>query len=635
MFRIRNLLALIILGVAAYWAGPTLVKGYALKQVNNTFARMGYAQPRYDVTAFTWHNMSLQNIQLEPEGISTIDSIDATFSFTDLIRGRINTVTVNRPDLIFGADDPAAPAKTPDFSGLSRFSLQDIPAKQIEINDLSLSYASESFNPSITGKISILTDDQKTRKLVLNLESEQKDLTMIINGNMTEDVSRKKSLKLEFPEIRFDIPGARLSRASGKLDVSISPNAPMSIQGEVTAGAMKIGNLPLDGLTLVASGTKPDLSIIGNAAITGLPQSNLSLRVSEDAKGARLLVQLSGEAPQALLNLLAPGAEIPLPAQQKFALALDLNDKDMWALLSPPYNAAEFLYLDDQKPTLAATLSCPTFSFACVMQLPQTRLSAAQISPILGPMLSERGLSIEGGDALVSGILKGAYDADGNLSLTTNVEAAGNNMAIGWQTLHLTDLNFALSRQNDGLMTIANLSAKTLDGKISAGKISLTGRGEGSGSITLDKINLEKLNKVASIKGLDISGEMSGTIPISFRNGKLIAGSDSKLASLSGQIHYAPTDYPAFLSGDDDRMNILRQALQDYQFDEMTLTFSGDLTGNLQATLAAKGRNETLFGERPIHINLNISGPLAPTLRQLMPTINASSAPQTETEPTP
>ena len=622
MFRLRTLLALLMIGAAAYFGAPMLLKGMVQKKIVGQFAALGYTNPRYDLTAFGWGGMTLENIQLEPEGISTIDRIDISYTPLGLANGMIDQVRIIHPDLIYSTEDDA-PAATPKSAPLPRsaiwsFSLQDVPIRTLEIEDMNLSYASDEINPSLSGKISLLTDTDQTRKLVANLKSEQKELSLTINATLSETPARVKTIHLDIPEARLDLPRLRLTRGNAKLDMTMSPQAPVSIQGELLAGAMKIGDLPLDGLTVTASGQKPDLNIIGNAGVTGIPMTNVSLRVSETAKGAQLLWQLSGEAPKALVDALAPTLALPLPAQQKFALALDVNATNFFGLLKPPYQAGVFLYLDGQDPLLRGTLSCPETLAVCDLKLPETPLSAAQVTTLAEPLLAAQGLTLTDGAVQLSA---SARLADNKIE--TSLLARSENLDLMWQNLKLSDAQLTLTRSPDGLLTLSGAQATALQGTLAIDKLTMTPRGEGSGVIKIDNIDLGDLGRLASVSGLDLSGKLAGTLPLSLRAGEWVAGSDARLTSAGGMLHYAPASYPSFLAGDDERLDTLRQALHDYAFDELSLAFSGPLTGEIKVTLAAKGRNENLFGDRPIHINLNIEGPLAPTLRHLLPTFTA------------
>lgn len=144
-------------------------------------------------------------------------------------------------------------------------------------------------------------------------------------------------------------------------------------------------------------------------------------------------------------------------------------------------------------------------------------------------------------------------------------------------------------------------------------------------TLYLDQVDLNALLEKTNINGFAMKGVVSGEIPFQIKDGDIVIYKSAHLKSVSGNLHYAPTPMPAFLQGADERMTTVRKALDNLDYDSLDLTFEGPLLGELKTNLTAKGRNQAAFGPRPVHLNLNIEGPLAPAIKQILNVFGSSS----------
>src|SRR5690606_34188686 len=88
-------------------------------------------------------------------------------------------------------------------------------------------------------------------------------------------------------------------------------------------------------------------------------------------------------------------------------------------------------------------------------------------------------------------------------------------------------------------------------------------------------------------------------------------------AETDGVLRYTPDDLPAFLRGDDVRSRMLREALTNFQYDELSLSIAGESGdgGEQRLTLSAKGANPDFLEGHPIELNFNFRGPLLGAVR--------------------
>ena len=199
----------------------------------------------------------------------------------------------------------------------------------------------------------------------------------------------------------------------------------------------------------------------------------------------------------------------------------------------------------------------------------------------------------------------------------------------------LTDTNFKIAIGNTlsaPTIKLSSFNTKVWDGSLSAKTISLSPKGVITSPVRLNLNNFElgKLIELLKISGLKAKGLFSGYITLSNSEKGLVI-SDGELNNIDdGFIQYQPDEYPKALQGNDPRMNTVRDALTNFTFNDLQTHISGPLDGDLKVTLNAKGRNEKLFDERPIHLNLSIEGALSPLLKSflkplsLKPTLNKS-----------
>lgn len=619
-FRLRYILLYILLFVGyTHFDARWIFERPVAHAISSYLKSIGFKDSTFQIVSLTFSNITIETIKLDSESINTIDKIHVTYSPLGLIFGRVKDINITKPDFIFSADS------RPNLSFISSkaensphrpFLLSTLPFQSLNVTDLSLAYAGDDINPGVTGNITLKTNDRGDKELSFHMIGAQKDLSLNITGTMTESPDKTIHLNLEIPEARFDIPNIlMMSRAHGNFDITIPNDSPLSANGEWVAGAMRIGTIPLDNISLVIQGRKPDFSLIGNADITGLPQSNISLRLADDANGAQLIAQISGNSPQKLFKVMVPKSSILLPERQKFVITLDLKDKDLSQIFTAPYDGAVFIYDDQAAPFISVSLNCPTGYFDCKITASRTALSTRQMNAFLEPVLADNGLILESGDITVNGHIT-PFSAPVPLY---DFQIASNNMAINWQGLPLSNLNFNITRDQNGSIDSKPGSAYLMDGQVSTTSLHLSPDGNGLNKAEINKIDLALLSQFVRIDGLDVSGRATGTVPIRFKSWIPAFDQGGKIEGFKGGIKYSPSTYPGFLAGNSEQIKILRDTLQDYTFDSLNLNFAGDPMGTVKATLAAKGRNESLFQDRPIHINLNIDGPLAPAIKQLIP----------------
>jgi hypothetical protein len=130
--------------------------------------------------------------------------------------------------------------------------------------------------------------------------------------------------------------------------------------------------------------------------------------------------------------------------------------------------------------------------------------------------------------------------------------------------------------------------------------------------LNIEGVALSKMLEFSQITGLDGTGTLSGQIPIVLA-GREVRLADGRLAAVApGQLRYTPSQLPTFLRGDGERTKMLREALTNFQYDELSVTVSGDSGEDGQQTVRfnALGANPDFLDGHPIDLTFTFRGPL-------------------------
>ncbi len=131
-----------------------------------------------------------------------------------------------------------------------------------------------------------------------------------------------------------------------------------------------------------------------------------------------------------------------------------------------------------------------------------------------------------------------------------------------------------------------------------------------------DNVDLTSLAELMQVDGLVAEGKLAGRLPISIDDGAVAFAGAALTAAADGVLRYVPAELPAFMSGDDQQSQMLRQALQNFNYNRLSLSLDGPLDGNQQILLQVGGSNPDFFDGRPVNLNVAVNGPLAAALRQ-------------------
>ena len=134
--------------------------------------------------------------------------------------------------------------------------------------------------------------------------------------------------------------------------------------------------------------------------------------------------------------------------------------------------------------------------------------------------------------------------------------------------------------------------------------------------LTVKNTSLPGLLKLAPIEGLNITGTVSGALPVTLRGDTATIVNGVLSTDGPGSIHYNPQQLPAFLQGSDNpQMETLRSALTAFDYESLKLTLNGAFGQQQKVKLEMKGTNAAFYKGRQVNLNFNVEGPLDNVIR--------------------
>lgn len=162
---------------------------------------------------------------------------------------------------------------------------------------------------------------------------------------------------------------------------------------------------------------------------------------------------------------------------------------------------------------------------------------------------------------------------------------------------------------------VADVTMSFAEGQLDGGPFSIDLSGAPTeATLKVNEVSLPALANLSTLEGLDASGVLSGLVPLTMSSEGVLINQGKLVTSGPGYIRYKLGGAAGSLSGtqaSQGGMGLALQALENFQYDSITVTVNGSVLKELEASLAIKGRNPALYNGYPIDFNLNLSGELA------------------------
>ena len=170
-------------------------------------------------------------------------------------------------------------------------------------------------------------------------------------------------------------------------------------------------------------------------------------------------------------------------------------------------------------------------------------------------------------------------------------------------------VGFVLDDAGNARLDLPEATVAFAGGRISLTGAELdTGRPENRVTLQLDQVDLGELLKLVKLDGLSGAGVLNGSLPVVIRDDRIAVVDGALRTAGSGVLRYrSPTARQALESGGES-VDLLLQALENFQYDELSLSVDKRLDGETELRLQTTGNNPDVLDGYPFAININLSG---------------------------
>lgn len=214
----------------------------------------------------------------------------------------------------------------------------------------------------------------------------------------------------------------------------------------------------------------------------------------------------------------------------------------------------------------------------------------------------------------VNGALQAGIDTARELPVNTPpLMLSAARIDIG---LPLEDVALAFSIEPPGVLHIDSVLAHVLDGTISGANITYDPRRERNDILVkFDGLGMERMLDLVEYEGIEAIGAVSGEVPLTITpNGVEVAAGKLAADAPGGSIRYVAAAAGATGNAGLDLVN---QALGNYQFDSLTSDVEYTPDGELVLAMKLQGRNPDMSGGQRINLNLNLTDNIPALLESL------------------
>ena len=180
--------------------------------------------------------------------------------------------------------------------------------------------------------------------------------------------------------------------------------------------------------------------------------------------------------------------------------------------------------------------------------------------------------------------------------------------------------NLALNFRYDGVsqqLLINSFYGEALGGTVTAADISYDFTRERNDILLqFSGLRLEDMLTLVEYEGVEATGAVSGELPITLTaNGVEVALGSLHADAPGGSIRYL--DAATAVAGDNVGLNLMNQALGNYQFESLTSSIDYSPDGELLLTMQLQGHNPDMNNGQRINLTLNLSDNIPALLESL------------------
>ena len=135
--------------------------------------------------------------------------------------------------------------------------------------------------------------------------------------------------------------------------------------------------------------------------------------------------------------------------------------------------------------------------------------------------------------------------------------------------------------------------------------------------VHINAIDLATFFEMIQVEGLTGTGHVSGDIPITLERDQVTIHNGQLATTAPGTLRFKSDKAVQMLADAGEEVNLLMQALQDFQYSELTLRLDKSATHDLTAQLSLLGHNPAIRDGQPFRLNIKLESNIDKILRAI------------------
>lgn len=614
MFKRISIIVTIIavLGGGLYAYQVTTKPDKIHNKLSQTFSDLGFDQAALPTPEKTGRTLSYKNINLDPDGFSTIKTLSVAHSpFILSLSDDDAVATIKGMDLTgeLGPEGEITIAglKPPEKMTLTFATLPST----INIEDFSLSLLSENFGGiNITGSLQIKTDRDKL-KLQGKIDAIQKQV--VINARLEGQINQNEFVdaRIEIENGKFDLGHIQATRIAGLILASGENFSNIKTVSELQTGALKVYGLPWQNAAITIDAKNGTPGAIISAKSAGFEGMELGLTIPDIFTPEAFIGQLHTDTLKTAFDYF--GSQQTLPFDE--TTLKNLSSLENIAVKFAKKDSIKFQIRDDAQ----------TASLTGIVKLQDSGFNGEiKSSPI--PLLK------------ISDTLAGTLQLSGNFekqdSLSGKIKVKLDNTQLNFGLIQLGDIsadliindaitlsgpnteNLKCSITEFKLEERCTLSASIKNGLLNITDLKASGPGfdvfvpQADDQKTLFQIRSIELQELLQLFGnpqWNGSGTLDGNAIVEKAEGRPKLKQLSLTNKNNGVLHITDPAFFALLDMEDLEKETMKLALENFHYDLLKITAEGSFPNKVKIKVFGKGKNPILMQGRPFSLDFEIT----------------------------
>ena len=135
--------------------------------------------------------------------------------------------------------------------------------------------------------------------------------------------------------------------------------------------------------------------------------------------------------------------------------------------------------------------------------------------------------------------------------------------------------------------------------------------------LATDNLDLATFFKLIEVEGLSGQGLLAGQIPLRFDGENLVVSEGRLTAQAPGQLSIRSQALASALSGGGETVELAVKALEDFRYEELSITVNMSASNDAQVLLSLLGQNPAVLDGQPFRFNINLESNLTSVLKAL------------------